>query len=47
MLFIDQGRERIARNIIEARRRDYKSTRPHSSIDVVTPQEYAETTSGL
>ena len=33
-----------AREIIEAWRRDYNDTRPHSSLGGLTPHEYAETT---
>ena len=36
-----------ARETIEAWRQDYNSTRPHSSLGGLTPQEYAETTAGL
>ena len=36
-----------AKDIIEAWRKDYNSTRPHSSPCGLTPHEYAETTSGL
>lgn len=36
-----------AREIIEAWRKDYNGARPHSSLGGLTPQECAETTSGL
>ena len=36
-----------AQDIIETWRQDYNSTRPHSSLGGLTPQEYAETTAGL
>ena len=36
-----------ARENIEAWRKDYNSARPHSSLRGLTPQEYAETATGL
>ena len=36
-----------ARNVIEEWRRDYNEVRPHSSLDNLTPEEYAKTTAGF
>ena len=36
-----------AREVIEAWRTDYNEVRPHSSLDGMTPKEYAEITAGL
>ena len=36
-----------ARNVIEEWRRDYNEVRPHSSLDNLTPVEYAKTTAGF
>ena len=36
-----------ARNVIEEWRRDYNEVRTHSSLDNLTPEEYAKTTAGF
>jgi putative transposase len=36
-----------ARNIIEDWRKDYNQVRPHSSLNNLTPMEYANTVAGL
>jgi putative transposase len=38
---------KLAREIIEDWRRDYNEVRPHSSLNDVTPEEYAKTTGGF
>ena len=40
------GRTMAARAIVEAWREDYNTVRPHSALDDLTPNEFAQKTKG-